>query len=119
MTILRTQSNARMSATIVHNQTLYLSGQVAKDVTANIQEQTRTTLEKIDELLKEHGCNRERILSAVIYLRDIDNHFQDMNQVWDAWVPDGAAPTRTCVEAHMARANALIEITVVAALLPD
>lgn len=105
-----------MSATVTHNQTIYLSGQVPEDVTADIREQTTTTLNKIDLLLEEKGSSRENILSAVIYLRDIDNDFVSMNEVWDSWVPEGSAPVRTCIEAHMARPSVLVEITVIAAL---
>ena len=39
-----------------------------------------------------------------------------MNEVWNAWVPDGHAPARACVEAHMARSGLLVEISVIAAL---
>ena len=43
-------------------------------------------------------------------------YFADMNAVWDAWVPEGYAPARACVEAKMARDALLVEISVVAAL---
>jgi enamine deaminase RidA (YjgF/YER057c/UK114 family) len=42
--------------------------------------------------------------------------FAAMNEVWDAWVPEGHAPARACVEARMARPELLVEISVVAAL---
>ena len=41
--------------------------------------------------------------------------FQEMNAVWDAWVPEGHAPARACVEAAMARDTLLVEISVIAA----
>ena len=98
--------------------TVYLSGQVAEDPDADIQEQTRSTLGRINTLLAEAGTDNSHLLTATIYLRDIDNHFALMNEVWNAWVPDGHAPTRACVEAHMARSGLLVEICVTAAL-PD
>ena len=39
-----------------------------------------------------------------------------MNEAWDAWVPEGYAPARACVEARMARDELLVEISVVAAV---
>jgi enamine deaminase RidA (YjgF/YER057c/UK114 family) len=48
-------------------------------------------------------------------LRDMKD-FAAMNAVWDAWVPEGHAPARACVEARMARAELLVEISVVAAV---
>ena len=116
MSITRKHTSERMSKIVSHNGIVYLCGQVAADADADIQEQTRTTLAKIDGLLAEAGSSKEHILSATIYLRDIDNHFGLMNEVWNAWVPTGHAPARACVEAHMARPSLLVEISIVAAV---
>lgn len=116
MTISRTHVTERASLIVSHNGVVYLSGQVAEDPDADVQEQTRSTLSRVDALLSEAGTTREHLLTATIYLRDIDNHFGLMNEVWNAWVPTGHAPARACVEAHMARAGLLVEITVTAAL---
>ena len=116
MSITRKHTSERMSKIVVHNGIVYLCGQVGADANSDIQEQTRTTLAKIDGLLAEAGSDKEHILSATIYLRDIDNHFGLMNEVWNAWVPTGHAPARACVEAHMARPGLLVEISIVAAV---
>ena len=116
MTINRQDTSARASKIVTHNNTIYLSGQVAADPEADIQEQTRSTLARVETLLTQAGSDKEHILSATIYLRDIANHFALMNEVWNAWVPEGHAPARACVQAHMARAALLVEITIVAAV---
>ncbi len=116
MPISRIQTTERASKIVIHNGVAYLSGQVAEDPAADIEEQTRSTLARVDAALDEAGPNRENLLSATIFLRDIDNHFALMNEVWNAWVPDGHAPARACVEAHMARAGLLVEICVTAAV---
>lgn len=116
MTITRKHTSARASKIVINNGIIYLAGQVAADPDADVQDQTRSTLAKIDELLAEAGSSREHILSATIYLRDIANHFALMNEVWNAWVPEGHAPARACVQAHMARAALLVEISIVAAV---
>jgi len=116
MTITRIKTSERASAIVIHNGVVHLSGQVADDPDADIQEQTRSTLAKIDALLAEAGSSNEHLVSASIFLRDIDNHFALMNEVWNAWVPSGTAPARACVEAHMARSKLLVEICVVAAV---
>ena len=118
MSITRMHTTERASKVVIHNSVVYLAGQVAADPEADIQEQTRSTLARVDEALTEAGTDREHLLAATIYLRDIDNHFALMNEVWNAWVPDGHAPARACVEAHMARSGLLVEIVVTAAL-PD
>ena len=116
MTISRTHTSARASHIVISRGTVYLSGQVAADPDADVQDQTRSTLERIDALLAEAGTDNSHLLSATIYLRDIDNHFALMNEVWNAWVPEGHAPARACVEAHMARSALLVEICITAAL---
>ncbi|MEN8693479.1 MAG: RidA family protein [Akkermansiaceae bacterium] len=99
----------------MHNGTIYLCGQVCKDATQGITEQTATMLEKVDDLLLQSGSDREHLLSATIYVRDMKD-FAAMNAVWDAWIPEGRAPARACVEARMARPELLVEISVVAAV---
>lgn len=113
MTIERQQVGQRMSRIVKHNGTIYLCGQVCKDATKDITEQTVTMLDKVDELLLEAGSSREHMLSATIYLNTMAD-FAAMNAVWDAWVPQGHAPARACVEAAMARPELLVEISVVA-----
>jgi len=113
MTIKRMETNQRMSQIVIHNGTVYLAGQVAKSSEADLQEQTRTTLEKIEGLLAKAGSDKEHLLSAIIYLRDIKD-FAAMNEVWDAWVAEGHAPARACVEARLAHPELLVEISIVA-----
>ncbi len=103
-----------MSRIVKHNGTIYLCGQVCADATKDISEQTQTMLDKVDGLLLQAGSDREHMLSATVYVRDMKD-FAAMNTVWDAWVPEGHAPARACVEARMARAELLVEISVVAA----
>jgi enamine deaminase RidA (YjgF/YER057c/UK114 family) len=114
MTIERQAIKQRMSRVVKHNDTIYLCGQVCADATQGIEEQTRTMLDKVDALLIQAGSNREHLLSATLYLRDMKD-FAAMNAVWDAWVPEGHAPARACVEARMARPELLVEISVIAA----
>lgn len=115
--IERQETKQRMSRIVKHNGVIYLCGQVCKDASEGITEQTRSMLAKVDELLAQAGSDREHILSATIYVKDM-LYFSDMNAVWDAWVPEGHAPARACVAAKMAREELLVEISVVAAEKP-
>ena len=115
MTIQRMNTKQRMSSIVIHNNTIYLCGQVAEDSTKGIQEQTQTMLANVDALLKEAGSDRKHILSATLYIKSMDL-FAEMNDVWDSWVPKGYAPARACVEASLVREEMLVEISVVAAV---
>ncbi len=99
-----------------HNGTVYLCGQVCADAEQGIKEQTETMLAKVDTLLEQGGSDRTQILSATIYIKDMQD-FAAMNEVWDDWVPEGYAPARACVQASMARESLLVEISVIAAEL--
>ncbi len=72
-------------------------------------------LNEVDALLAQAGSNREHILSATIYLKDMGD-YDAMNQVWDQWLPQGHAPARACVQAAIAEPEYLVEISVIAAL---
>jgi len=115
MSIQRFHTSNRMSQIVVHNNTVYLAGQVAIKVPgASVAEQTQSILDQIDELLAEVGTNKTRILSATIWLCSMDD-FADMNNVWDAWVPQGQTPCRACVESpHLASPEFLVEIGIIA-----
>ena len=112
--IKREETNQRMSRIVEHNGTIYLCGQVCKDATQGIKEQTQSMLDKVDNLLEQAGSDKEHLLSATVYVKDMKD-FAGMNEVWDNWVPEGHAPARACVEASMARDVLLVEISVVAA----
>ena len=112
--IERQETKQRMSRIVKHNGTIYLCGQVCADATKGITEQTQTMLDKVEALLEQAGSDKEHMLSATIYLKDIKD-FQEMNAVWDAWVPEGHAPARACVTGDMAREALLVEISVIAA----
>ncbi|SDH71563.1 Enamine deaminase RidA, house cleaning of reactive enamine intermediates, YjgF/YER057c/UK114 family [Pseudomonas benzenivorans] len=116
MSVQRLRTETRYSEIVIHNGTVYLAGQLADDYRGDILQQTRETLANIDALLAEAGSDKSRILSVTIYLKDLDRDYAGLNQVWDAWVAQGAAPARACVEAKMYKPEVLVEMTVVAAL---
>ena len=114
MSITRKHTNQRMSQIVINGDTVYLAGQVAKDSSADITVQTQKVLEKIDALLAEAGSDKSKILSAQVWISSM-GHFAAMNEVWDAWVPEGNAPARACIEARLASPDLLVEIGIIAA----
>lgn len=111
--IERTHTNQRMSKIVKHGGVVYLCGQVGSG--KNVTEQTQDCLARVDALLAEAGSSREHMLQATIWLADMAD-FDEMNAVWDAWVPTGHAPARACGEAKLADADLLVELIVTAAL---
>ena len=114
MSITRHHGNQRMSQIVIHGDTIYLAGQVAADAGADITVQTQQVLQKVDDLLAEAGSDNSKVLSAQIWIASM-GHFAAMNAVWDAWVPEGHAPARACIEARLASPDLLVEVGIVAA----
>ncbi len=107
--------NERMSQVIIHKDLVYTSGQVAitaKGETASIQ--TKAILKKIDELLKESGTDKSKVISAMIWMSNTSD-FDEINKVWDSWVTPNHAPCRACVQAILAKPEFNVEISVIAA----
>lgn len=115
MSIQRINVGPRMSQATVHNGVVYLAGQIAKDAPgASVKDQTIAILKQVDALLAAAGTDKSKLLSAMIWLKDI-GHFEEMNSVWDAWVSPGNTPARACVEAKLASPQYAVEISVIAA----
>lgn len=115
MEIKRIKVGPRMSQAVIHGNTVYLAGQVADDAQADVAEQTRQVLAKIESLLAEAGTDKSKLIFANVWLSDIST-FEQMNAVWDAWVVPGQPPARACVESQLAFPQLKVEIAVVASL---
>lgn len=112
MSIKRIKPGPRMSQAVIHNGVVYLAGLVGEGAT--VADQTRSILKQIDDLLKEAGTSKAKLLSANIWLTDIKT-WAEMNTVWDAWVSPGNTPARATVEAKLAAPQYKVEIMVKAA----
>ncbi|HEY5598941.1 MAG TPA: RidA family protein, partial [Kiloniellales bacterium] len=77
-------------------------------------EQMADILGRIDGLLAEAGTDKRYLLSATIWLADMRD-YDAINTAWDAWLPEGCAPARACVEAKLAFAKYTVEVWVIAA----
>ena len=113
MQIQRHGSTRRYSDSVVHNGTVYLV-EVPSNLDADITGQTENLLASIERLLAQAGSDKSRLLMATIYLADMAD-YSAMNKVWDAWLPEGSAPARACVQARLANPGFRVEIVLTAA----
>ena len=111
MTIKRYGVSHRYSDVVVHNNTVYL---VATGQSPDITAQTCEALAEIDQGLALAGSDKSRLLQVTVYLPNMAD-YDAMNVVWDKWVPEGAAPSRACIQAGLANSAMRIEIVVTAA----
>ena len=105
----------RSTEATIHDECIYLSGMTPEDTSQDITGQTKKVLAKVKALLENAGSGRTTILSALIFLADM-NDLAAMNAVWDDWIVAEASPARAAIQAKLSDPNAKIEITVVAAL---
>lgn len=114
MQIQRYGTTRRYSDSVVHNGTVYLV-EVPSNPEGDISAQTANLLCSVDALLAQAGSDKSKLLMVTVYLADMAD-YESMNAVWDAWVPDGQAPTRACVEARLANPGWRVEMAITAAL---
>lgn len=114
MSIQRIDTVQRRSEVVIHDNTIYIGGQVADNTSGDIGDQTRAILDNIDRLLAQAGSDRTYLLSVRILLADIAD-YAGMNAVWDEWVPPGYAPTRACTLEQLIDPGWRLEIIAVAA----
>ena len=113
MSITRHGPGPRMSAAVVHGNTVYLAGQVSAD-SDTMKGQTEQVLKKIDAILAAAGTGKSKILSANVWVTDVRNR-DEMNAAWTAWADPANLPARATVEAKLADPRMLVEIMVICA----
>ncbi|MGH6760066.1 MAG: RidA family protein [Phyllobacterium sp.] len=114
MTIRRIEVGPRMSQAVIHGNVVYLAGQVGAPG-KSVTEQTTEILASIDQLLKEAGSSKSKLLQTIIWLADMSD-FAEMNAVWDTWVDPANTPARATGEAKLATPDYKVEVIVTAAI---
>lgn len=112
MSIERIKPGAWNSRAVVYGNLVFLSGTVADDKTLSMKGQTQQVLAKIDEALDAAGTDKSKILSATVYLADV-NGKDEMNEAWIAWMDRDNPPARAAVGVALTPGT-LVEIMVCA-----
>lgn len=105
---------------IIHNDTLYASGQIALDpatqelVTSSIEEETHRVMKNIQAILEEAGLSFDDIIKCSIFVTDITNYTR-INAVYAEYFDNDTAPARELVQVAALPRGGNIEISVIAA----
>ena len=97
--IQRYGQSKRWSDVVIHGDVAHWV-EVAEDPSQDAAGQVQQVLAQIDATLTQVGSGRERLLQILIYLADLADA-PALNAAWDAWVPNGHAPVRACVQAGL------------------
>jgi 2-iminobutanoate/2-iminopropanoate deaminase len=99
---------------------LFLSGQIPIDpatgdmVDGGIEAQTRQVFQNIGEILKAGGTSFDGVLSATVYLMDM-NDFAKVNEIYATYFTS-PAPARATVQVARLPKDCRVEIQVIASL---
>ena len=105
------------SQAVIHNDLVYLSGQVAIDpvtnqiVTGTIEEETEVAMENIRIILAESGSSLEKALQVTVYLADMKDYGR-FNDVYRRYFPDNP-PARSCIQAAKIPFGLRVEINAI------
>lgn len=108
---------APFSPGLLVGDTLFVAGQVGRDLKANkipddFEAEVKNTLDNIGLILKEGGMDFSDVVSVNVYLTDMEL-FQRMNAIYVKYFPE-PRPVRTTVGVAKLVGTAKIEITVTA-----
>ena len=111
------RSNGHYSPCIVHNETVYISGQLpvdplSKQIPEGIEAQTRMVLDKLDSILCAAGSSREKIIQVRIYLSDIED-WEKVNIIYSTFFGEHK-PVRCVVPVGRLHYGCLIEAEAIA-----
>ena len=103
----------RWSDAVVHNGVAHFV-EVADDPAQDTRGQISQVLRQIETRLSAVGSDKARLLQVLIYLADLKEG-PILNELWDAWVPEGSAPVRACVQCGLAPGY-FVEMVITAAV---
>lgn len=113
MSIKRINPSPRWSDATVFNGIGYFV-EIAEDCSKDFASQTAQIFAQTEKTLDLIGSDKSRLLSATIYLADLQD-FSVFNQAWQQWLPEGCAPSRACMQATLVDPAIRLEIAFVAA----
>lgn len=104
---------------ILTDGTLYMSGQVAMDVTTKkmiigtIEQETEKVMQNIKAILNEVDFTFENVIKSTIFITDMQN-FSKVNKSYGKFFNESTAPARETVEVSALPLGANVEISVIA-----
>jgi 2-iminobutanoate/2-iminopropanoate deaminase len=99
---------------------IFVSGQLPVDSTTgkiivgDIQQLTSKVIDNIEAILKEVGSSLEHVVRTEVFLLDLKNDYNGMNEVYSQRFTSNIAPTRQTVQVAALPLGSKIEISCVA-----
>lgn len=115
--IRRIDPGPRASGIVVHGGVAYFTTIPDRPFNPALSaaDQAGQILRRVDERLATLGSSRSRILAAQIWLSDM-RWFEQVNQVWDAWIDPENPPSRACCAVALGNPDLKVEMIMTAAV---
>ncbi|MBA4030024.1 MAG: hypothetical protein C0478_03895 [Planctomyces sp.] len=104
----------RWSDAVVHGGVAYFV-EVAADPTAAPARQFAQVFEQAEATLARVGSGLNRLLQVTIVI-PFPEDLAEFNRQWDAWIPEGHAPSRACLHTQLVNPHYRVELIITAAV---
>ena len=106
---------------VIHNSTMYISGQIALNpitkelVINNLTEETMLVMNNLKAILENENLSFENVIKSTIFLSDMGN-FKEVNEIYASFFKSGNEPARETVEVSKLPLGVNVEISMIACL---
>ena len=106
---------------VIHNSTMYISGQIALDpitkelVINNLTEETMLVMNNLKAILENENLSFENVIKSTIFLSDMGS-FKEVNEIYASFFKSGNEPARETVEVSKLPLGVNVEISMIACL---
>tara|TARA_S200000501_G_scaffold118851_1_gene111591 strand:+ start:213 stop:593 length:381 start_codon:yes stop_codon:yes gene_type:complete len=106
---------------VIHNGTMYISGQIALDPITkelkkeNLKNETMLVMNNLKAILENKNLSFDNVIKSTIFLKDMGN-FKVVNEIYGSFFKSGEEPARETVEVSKLPLNVNVEISMIAGL---
>jgi 2-iminobutanoate/2-iminopropanoate deaminase len=106
---------------VIHNTTMYISGQIALDpitkelITSNLKNETILVMNNLKAILENKNLSFENVVKSTIFLSDMGS-FKEVNEIYGSFFKSGNEPARETVEVSKLPLGVNVEISMIAYL---
>ena len=106
---------------IIHNSTMYISGQIALNpitkelVTNNLKKETMLVMNNLKAILESENLSFENVIKSTIFLSDMGS-FNEVNEIYATFFKSGNEPARETVEVSKLPLGVNVEISMIVCL---
>lgn len=106
---------------VIHNNTMYISGQIALDpytkelVTNDLKNETILIMNNLKAILENENLSFDNVIKSTIFLIDM-GCFKEVNEIYGSFFNKGNEPARETVEVSKLPLGVNVEISMIAGL---